>query len=448
MSINENLSAVSELRIKDKNFVNHYLTFRQKRSERNTDPDTHSVGGQLLSVGLGQSLAAGQNLEKFVVACRQRLSKKVEDPEFSDLLEEMYFADGARGLFEVSPEFMLFKCSSCNSGHTKHVGEVLSGLLAATGTEIRIASNNVNFLEREIVDEFQSAVTNATPNKAIENYLPFLADTFSRDLQLLSQYPSYLMQSLKAFIALYNFLYSAQLALNLNTWKSKPTSKPLFFILDTERASVERKQVREAVSQLKDKVADLFPVLSALEYLNQPDSKTANRYPIWVIYDHLVRLDSSDQQLLVAKLSEFLANYREKRDHAPWPNTITTPSEALEAITTTAKEIFGQAKTSQQRVKTRVVEAFTDEVARHFIQNRRRGGNVLILNQDYLLLLTNLAVGFETRIQFQQLIEEFKSRGIWLDQQSQQALIEFYDRVGNLERMSDSGDAVYVRKTI
>ena len=70
------------------------------------------------------------------------------------------------------------------------------------------------------------------------------------------------------------------------------------------------------------------------------------------------------------------------------------------------------------------------------------------MNQDYLLLLTNLAIGSREKLQYQKLLEEFKRRGVWFDQQSQQALIEFYERVGNLERMSDSGDAVYVRKTI
>ncbi|MER0461339.1 DNA phosphorothioation-dependent restriction protein DptG [Aeromonas caviae] len=29
-----------------------------------------------------------------------------------------------------------------------------------------------------------------------------------------------------------------------------------------------------------------------------------------------------------------------------------------------------------------------------------------------------------------------------------QQLVSFYERMGNVERMSDSGDAVYVRKTL
>ena len=47
-----------------------------------------------------------------------------------------------------------------------------------------------------------------------------------------------------------------------------------------------------------------------------------------------------------------------------------------------------------------------------------------------------------------ELLEEFKSRGVYFDKKTQQSLIGFYERVGNVERMSDSGDAVYVRKTI
>jgi DNA phosphorothioation-dependent restriction protein DptG len=72
----------------------------------------------------------------------------------------------------------------------------------------------------------------------------------------------------------------------------------------------------------------------------------------------------------------------------------------------------------------------------------------LVFNQDYLVLLTNLAIGELDRLRFNELIKAFESRGVFFDKQSQQVLIEFYERIGNVERMSDSGDAVYVNKTI
>lgn len=47
-----------------------------------------------------------------------------------------------------------------------------------------------------------------------------------------------------------------------------------------------------------------------------------------------------------------------------------------------------------------------------------------------------------------ELLRGFEQRGFYLDNQSAQTLVAFYERMGNVERMSDSGDAVYVRKTV
>ena len=49
---------------------------------------------------------------------------------------------------------------------------------------------------------------------------------------------------------------------------------------------------------------------------------------------------------------------------------------------------------------------------------------------------------------FTDLRKGFELRGFYLDNQSLQQLVSFYERMGNVERMSDSGDAVYVRKTL
>ena len=60
----------------------------------------------------------------------------------------------------------------------------------------------------------------------------------------------------------------------------------------------------------------------------------------------------------------------------------------------------------------------------------------------------HLAIGERDKLRLHELIKGFEQRGFYLDNQSQQVLVSFYERMGNVERMSDSGDAVYVRKTI
>lgn len=448
MSLKENLQAVASVEIKDRNFVNHFLTFRQQRGEKISDPDVMAVAGELLSVAWRKTLKKGFTLDKFTDACMSRLSKKIVHEDFESLLKHMYFEDDARGLFQVTPEFMLFKVGSTSSSNTRHVGTVLGNMLLSRKVVTQSSSENLNFLEAELLTEFQSFVTELHTDNKTEDYLPFIGDVFTQDISLLCRYPSYMMQNLRAFVSLYNFLYSAQLAMNLRSWRTIPSSKPLYFILDTERASSERTYVREAFSSLIDYVEDLFPVLSALEYFNQPDNKDAIRYPLWKHYQFIQNAHPDDKNQLSLELKIFLEKYRRVREREPWSGELSTAEQIIQAIVTTAKEIFSQARSSQLTVNKKVVASFEGEVARHFIQNRKRGGRVLIMNQDYLLLLTNLAVGRKEKLQFQQLIEEFKRRGVWFDQQSQQALIEFYERVGNLERMSDSGDAVYVRKTI
>lgn len=73
---------------------------------------------------------------------------------------------------------------------------------------------------------------------------------------------------------------------------------------------------------------------------------------------------------------------------------------------------------------------------------------MLAFNQDYIVLLTNIVIGERDKLRFHEVIKEFEARGVYFDKQSQQNLVDFYERMGNVERMSDSGDAVYVRPTV
>ena len=44
-----------------------------------------------------------------------------------------------------------------------------------------------------------------------------------------------------------------------------------------------------------------------------------------------------------------------------------------------------------------------------------------------------------------ELFDEFRKRGIYLDKQSQESIVEFYEKLNLIEKKSDSGDAQYVK---
>lgn len=262
------------------------------------------------------------------------------------------------------------------------------------------------------------------------------------------EHPGYFLENLRLFFNLYTFLYSSQLALNINSWTEAPESKPLFFILDSEKASLERKYVRESFPLLKTKALDLFPLLSMLEYLNNPQDKRASKFPLWKVFLDIENMSYSERAEVGKSLAELCQRYRNRRQLPiiqEYPETI---KGLFGLLSRTAKEIFQNKGTSQYDVNTKFVNTFENEIASDFIQVRGRSGRVLTISQDYLLLLTNLAIGRKKQVQFQELLHELKKRGVWFDRQSEQAIIRFLERIGNVERMSDSGDAVYVRKTL
>lgn len=447
MTVLENLLKLDDQEIQERNLVNSFLPFRQQRSNF-SGYDFEAIAGGVLSAAFQKKLKKDSTTESFRTTIFERLEHKLTDESMTGFIDKMYFENDASGLFKISPEFLIFKTGQASVSANKHVSHVLASFVLHERTKFPRLSSDVNFLEGELVDEFQEFLADSSDESSEYPYLPFLSKYFSEDLSFLLGHPNYFLQNLRSFFNLYAFLYSSQLALNINEWLDQQTSKPLFFILDTEKASLERKQVRDAYRHLKVKVADLFPVLSMIEYLNQPQDKRAKKFPLWKIFEVVEGMSESQKHQTHSSLVEFCRKYREKRGLnvvETYPQTI---KGMFEVLSETAKQIFSKRGTSQFTVNSKYVNAFENEIASHFIQVRGRSGRVLTISQDYLLLLTNLSVGNKKQIPFQELLSKFKERGVWFDRQSEQAIIGFLERIGNVERMSDSGDAVYVRKTL
>ena len=164
--------------------------------------------------------------------------------------------------------------------------------------------------------------------------------------------------------------------------------------------------------------------------------------PLWALAENLQQTPSS-----ATLLKNYAQAFKESRDLNLTLSESENPQDVLKDLLELSRMQFG-AKETRYEINKLYVKATETEFCSHFAQSRGRAGRVLVFNQDYLLLLTNLAIGEQDKLRFHELIKAFETRGVFFDKQSQQALINFFERIGNVERMSDSGDAVYVRKTI
>ena len=401
--------------------------------------------GYFVHVLYGKSLVSS-DIESFKKLCKNRFLEKLDEPEFWNVLEEMYFEN--EQLFRISPELLIFKALKGEvDTNSKKLGDMFVGLL--NGLTLDTSSlTGLNFLEKEIKAEFDRFYVSGKSKNSLKTepaYLPFLSDLFNQDLKFLNKRPHYLLNNFNSVIRLYGFLYVSQMALNIKNWANgAPSSKPCFFIIDNEKASDERSQVKNfGYSQLHEYLGYLFPYL----FMNEAIQAKGEVKPLWQLFESINESD-------VTKLNQFGSEFVKDRMQRNWYNTDQTWVNSSDK-----KEVIGQLLTfshAQFDNKTGRLTEYNDTVVKGtlrnildpFIQRRGRAGQVLTFNQDYIVLLTNLAIGEQEKLRFHEIIKEFETRGVFFDKQSQQSLIDFYERMGNVERMSDSGDAVYVRKTV
>lgn len=443
--IEQAIAALDGTEPDSRNTVNSYLPYRNKGNQFNYD----YVAGHTFGCLIGKSLSSGFKLEDFKKECLKKVTCRLDDERFIEHLHKMYFTEDYV-LSRVAPEFLLLTQQKREKGASAHLSSVFASFLAAypVSTDLQ---GNPNFIEEMFLTILGKYITPIPDKKKASNqapYLPFMAQNFTRDLAFLCRKTDLLMQNFTQFLKLYNFLYCSQLALNVSSWPEghEPKNKKLCFILDTERASQDRTDIQTyGYKPLTRATAHVFPILSMLEYLNK-DSHCSQ--PLWKFAAAIKQADNSTDIRLRDTIEVFAREFFKVRKLTKTYEYSDDSIGSLRRLFRYAEDQFQSEKSDRKSVLSKYVKEFEVEIAADFVQNRGRTGRVLVLNQDYLLLLTNLIIGDQRKIHFQKLLDGFRDRGVYFDKQSRNSLINFYDRVGNVDRLSDSGDAIYVRSTI
>lgn len=431
---------------------NEFLPFRGKSSAYDYDYIVTSLVGAMLQKRLKKKVRA----EAFIDSLRDRLAARLTNTTVLEPIIDMYFGSDGR-VVDCSPEFLLLQPKEKDRS-SEHLATLLCGFVNKSLPAIKFNTSR-HFLERlvmECLDDFVEELPEREKNLGARHnsYLPFVEEKFVADLKFLSYQGTYFSENIVSLIRYYNLFYCSQLALNIRNWKNghPPEVKPLYFIINTEKASMERADLRNCGydPSLLNPLREVFPRLSMLEYLNA--SASGDRYPLWMFGQGVIGLDKEIEERIVASVDTFNQSFREENElsdlHGASPNAVT----AIERLFNSSIEQFSRGAAARRKDKReyplKYVKYFEEHVASDFLVLRGRAGKIFTINQDFVLLLTNLCIGPRERVRFQELLSEFRSRGIWFDNYSKQALINFYERVGNVDRMSDSGDAVYVRSTI
>lgn len=392
---------------------------------------------------------------EFEKLCQKDFEECLDDSDLWPVLKDMYFHQD--GIYAIAPEASLFRLASLKaSSPQQRLADMFSSLMRGFHLKPeQVVTETNNFLEDKILKTLRSddvlkeiEDSSKTLAKGVNEkpYLPFLSNIFIKDLGFLISQPRYFREQIENLLRLYGYLYTAQLALNIKSLE-EPTAKPLYFILENESASRERTDLQVHGHKTVQKFLPcIFPYLTMSESLQEVDkASNQHRKPLWELANSLVPEDTPKLKAYAYDFakdryegSNFEFNHDQSNDN---------PKYWLDVLLKESIDQFGKKK-KRAAAGEKFVRTTEAELCSAFVKARGQLGKVLVMNQDYISLLTNLAVGVHEKLRLSELINEFQLRGIYFDKQSQKALIRFYERVGNVERMSDSGDAVYVRKTL
>lgn len=434
-----NFENISIEQIGSKNEIKNFYPFTTKDDRFDKQYSFDEIIGLFISF-ISSKKIQKLEFEEFRKKCIETFSQYIDDKEAITLLEELYFKNES-----INIDSLLVRQTITPKNRSKKVFEIFREFIYGEQINVNFESNS-NFLEQLILDQLKKEFKSDNVKTSNTSYLPFLEDFFKKDLEFLNTNKHYFSKNLESFLELYLFIYCSQLALNLQPVEnalSLPSSQELYFILNNETASNERKKVSEfGYKRLYDKAKYIFPYMSLLSVFSKVlENDNLKLYELENIFDE------NDMALM----KNFHTKFREAKK-LPIQSGLLDENNLKEVLTNIFNSSFEQFKegnkVDRKNALDKYLKAFEKQVASPFLINRGRAGKVLVMDQDRLILLTNIAIGEKKKVRFQELLNEFNSRGIYFDIKSQVELINVYEKVGNIERKSDSGDAVYVKTTI
>lgn len=259
-----------------------------------------------------------------------------------------------------------------------------------------------------------------------------LVERFNEDLTHLMKNEKFFLSNIGLLISYYFFYYTLQQTYLLT--HPVRNSHRLWFAYDKEKVSAGREAVQKGYKVFSDASRELLVNNDLLDYLNILSEKT--RYQTFA---EIVN-DMDNLSVLGPNLMIFNSQF----------------AEALGEEYESVVDIRSQIKQLQKYLSinistetaTRYRKSFDEFSGLSFIKGRGRLGYVLNATQEFILLFVGVIIGSEEKMLLKKLFKEFEIRGIYFDKQSKKEIISFFEDVNILEKLSDSGDAQYVKSIL
>lgn len=280
--------------------------------------------------------------------------------------------------------------------------------------------------------------------------MPNIKDHFTKDLIYIINDKNADYNDIIRLISYYYFFYTSQVILNINRFGNPPTEIiPVFFCTEWERTSVSRDCYNRGWKQIESKLKTMFSHAVLLEMLNQTADECTKKYDYSNLLQEYGSVSDDEKERIFSEIEElkkrYITEYAEPVGFEYSANNYTK-GDLNSLIKGFFDDIMLQFEsTTRSRANEAYKNSFYAFSRNNFLQNRKKNGLMLILTEEMLVLMTKVAIGNEKQIRLNRLFREFNQRGIFMDKQTQESIVSFYEKLNIIEKKSDSGDAQYVK---
>lgn len=410
--------------------------------------------------------------EKLKHIVLQNALSKVETDIPKDLqriLTDLFF-DEKDNLIKFHSTTLCYLNFLSSEGALKNLGKFLyETFISSSTTELVYTQKEEENLLNQLMLESLPELPDATDNPNESPYLnlaPSLTNLFKKDFDLLKENKELFLNHLEDLLKFYYFQYFAQLLIDFKSFgQNKNDLKPISFTLDWEILSVSRLNSHSISwrNTLNTSCSTIFTHANVLELLNYiyVDGETIKDYR------HIIKLyndlDLKDQTIFEEKIVEIISIYTTSITNfyagASWEDCeekLTLDMGYNSASSNFEKllyELWYKVKyqfdnSTRDAASGRYGSWFQIFCEQNYLKKRGRLGHTLVFNQELLLFLTRLCVGYDNKIRLKLLWNEFEKRGVHFDENTKSEIIKLYEKINLIEKKSDSGDAQYVKSTI
>lgn len=301
--------------------------------------------------------------------------------------------------------------------------------------------NSENIIIKLILEKLDT-LEDRKEEKSYINNLDFISKVANEDLEFMMNHEEFFLKNFQNILAYYYFYYITQLVVKLNKKSKADYTIPeeIYYLLDSEKASNNRRSVNKGYKLIKNESRNLLLNMNLVEHLNFIFGVEGQNFRnIYEIYE---LMDSIEKKEVLRALNEWIDIYRECFNLNTINIEIINYEDGVKILYDSLNEQL--SKKTMQGTASRYSIALETIGKKYFLKRRGVHGYMLNMTQEMLLLITAVSIK-EEKITLKALFSEYERRGIFLDQYSKEVVVELLSKLNLIDKKSDSGDAQYVK---